>query len=109
MTPRLREKYESEILQALAEKLGRKNRHALPRLQKIVINMGVGSGATEKKHVDEAVDALTMIAGQKPIVTKARISICGFTPRRKSSNRSGYLRLYNFAWRIWCHSLDFET
>ena len=81
MTPRLREKYESEILPALAEKLGRKNRHALPRLQKIVINMGVGSGATEKKHVDEAVDALTMIAGQKPIVTKARISIAGFKLR----------------------------
>lgn len=81
MTPRLREKYDQEILPALAEKLGRKNPHALPRLQKIVINMGVGSGITEKKHVDEAVDALTLIAGQKPIVTKARKSIASFKLR----------------------------
>jgi large subunit ribosomal protein L5 len=81
MNPRLREKYDNEILPALAEKLGRKNHHSLPRLQKIVINMGVGSGATEKKHVDEAVEALTQIAGQKPIVTKARISIAGFKLR----------------------------
>ena len=81
MIPRLREKYENEILPALAEKLGRKNPHALPRLQKIVINMGVGSGVTEPKHGDEAVDALTLIAGQKPIVTKARVSIAGFKLR----------------------------
>jgi large subunit ribosomal protein L5 len=81
MTPRLREKYDQEILPALGEKFGRKNRHALPRLQKIVINMGVGSGVTEKKHVDEAVEALTQIAGQKPIVTKARMSIAGFKLR----------------------------
>ena len=81
MIPRLRERYDKEILPALAEKLGRKNPHALPRLQKIVVNMGVGSGITEKKHVDEAVDALTLIAGQKPIVTKARKSIAGFKLR----------------------------
>ncbi len=81
MTPRLREKYDQEILPQLAEKFGRKNRLSLPRLQKIVINMGVGSGTTEKKHIAEAVDAMAQIAGQKPIVTKARKSVAGFKLR----------------------------
>jgi large subunit ribosomal protein L5 len=82
MPPRLQERYQKQILPQLAEQLGRKNRHSLPRLEKIVINMGVGSAATgEKKHLDEALDALTQISGQKPIVTKARQSIAGFRLR----------------------------
>ncbi len=81
MTPRLREKYDQEIVPALVEKLGRKNLHALPRLQKIVVNMGVGSGITEKKHVEEAVGAMTQISGQKPITTRARKSIANFKLR----------------------------
>ena len=81
MTPRLQEKFEKEILPQMAEKFGRTNRLALPRLQKIVVNMGVGSGTTEKKHIAEAVDAMTQITGQKPIVTKARKSIAGFKLR----------------------------
>jgi large subunit ribosomal protein L5 len=79
--PRLREKYEKEILPALAKKFGRQNPHALPKLQKIVINMGVGSGISEKKHVDEAADALAQIAGQKPVVTRARKAIASFKLR----------------------------
>ena len=81
MVPRLKERYEKEILPGLAEKLGRKNRLSLPRLEKIVINMGVGSAITEKKHLDEAVQALAQIAGQKPVVTLARKSIAGFKLR----------------------------
>jgi hypothetical protein len=53
-TPRLWEKYRKEILPALAQKLGRTNRHSLPRLQKIVVNMGVGKAASEKKYLEEA-------------------------------------------------------
>ena len=68
--PRLQEKYEKEILPGLAEKLGRKNRHSLPGLQKIVISMGVGSAVTEKKHLDMAISALTEITGQKPSVRR---------------------------------------
>ena len=68
--PRLQEKYEQDILPALAEKLGRKNRHALPRLQKIVVSMGVGSAITEKKHLDMAISAMTEITGQKPSVRR---------------------------------------
>jgi large subunit ribosomal protein L5 len=81
VAPRLLERYEKEILPALAEKLGRTNRHSLPRLQKIVLNMGVGSAVTEKKHIEEAVAALQQITGQKPLVTKSRQAIAGFKLR----------------------------
>ena len=81
MKPRLQEKYFEELLPALAKSLGRDNIMSLPRLQKIVVNMGVGSGATEKKHVEEAAEALTIIAGQKALVTKARVSVAGFRLR----------------------------
>ena len=85
MIPRLRKQYEKELLPSLKEKLGRSNRLSLPRLEKIVVNMGVGSGTTEKKHLEEAVSALTLITGQKPIVTRARKSIAGFKLRQGMS------------------------
>ncbi|MBX7165272.1 MAG: 50S ribosomal protein L5 [Pirellulales bacterium] len=80
-TPRLLERYRKELLPKMAEQLQRTNRHALPKLQKIVINMGVGSAVTEKKHLDEAVGAMTQISGQKPLVTKSRDSISNFKLR----------------------------
>lgn len=79
--PRLQEKYNKEILPALKEKLGRANRLSLPKLQKVVVNMGVGSAISEKKHIEECVDALGQITGQKPLVTVARKSIAGFKLR----------------------------
>jgi large subunit ribosomal protein L5 len=79
--PRLQERYEKEVLPALAKKLGRDNRLALPRLEKIVVNMGVGSATQEKKHLDTAVEALTEITGQKPVITLARKAIAGFRLR----------------------------
>lgn len=81
MIPRLQEKYEKEILPAIAEQLGRTNILSLPRLEKIVVNMGVGSATQEKKHMEDSVAALTQIAGQKPIVTRARKSVAGFRLR----------------------------
>jgi large subunit ribosomal protein L5 len=81
MTPRLKEKYETEVLPALMESLGRTNRLSLPRLEKIVLNMGVGSAIQEKKHLEMAVDAMTQITGQKPIITHARNSVAGFRLR----------------------------
>jgi large subunit ribosomal protein L5 len=80
-TPRLLERYLKEIRPALAKKLGRANPHALPRLEKIVINMGVGSAITEKKHIDDATAALAQISGQKPLVTKSRVAIANFRLR----------------------------
>lgn len=80
-TPRLFEKYQKEVLPALRESLGRTNPHALPRLQKIVVNMGVGDAVQEKKFLDTAVDAMSQITGQKPQVTVARKAIAGFRLR----------------------------
>ena len=80
-TPRLMERYFKEIVPALSARLGRKNLLSLPRLRKIVINMGVGKAITEKKFIEEAVEAMKTIAGQKPVVTRARLSVAGFKLR----------------------------
>ena len=79
--PRLKQRYLDEIVPALAEKLGRKNLLSLPRLQKVVVNMGVGAAISEKKHMEEAVSALAQITGQKPLVTRSRKSIANFKLR----------------------------
>ncbi len=81
MTPRLLERYKNDVLPSLAKELGRANRLSLPRLEKIVINMGVGAAIGEKKYLEEAVEALTQIAGQRPVVTRGRKSIAGFRLR----------------------------
>ncbi|MCI0333572.1 MAG: 50S ribosomal protein L5 [Planctomycetes bacterium] len=73
--------YRDEIVPQLAEKLGRKNRHAIPRIEKIVVSMGVGSAISDKKHMEEATAALTEITGQKPVRCKARKSIAAFRLR----------------------------
>ena len=78
---RLQDRYEKEILPQLAEKLGRKNKLSLPRLEKIVVSMGVGTAITDKKHLEEAVSAMTEITGQKPLVCKARKSVAAFKLR----------------------------
>lgn len=81
MIPRLRKKYNDEIRPSLPEKVGRKNILALPKMQKIVINMGVGEAVQDKKHLADAVESLGLIAGQKPVITKARKSIANFRLR----------------------------
>jgi large subunit ribosomal protein L5 len=81
VTPRLQERYYKEILPGLGEKLGRKNPHSLPKLEKIVVNMGVGQAITDKKFMEDAVAALTQLAGQKPIICKSRKSVANFKLR----------------------------
>jgi large subunit ribosomal protein L5 len=78
---RLAQRYTEEIVPALLEKLGRQNRMSLPRLKKIVVNMGVGTAVTEKKHLEDAVAALEQITGQKPVITKSRKAVSGFRLR----------------------------
>lgn len=85
MTTRLKEKYEKEILPSLADKLGRKNRLSLPKLEKIVVSMGVGSAITDKKHLEDAISAITEITGQKPMICKARKSVAAFKLREGSA------------------------
>ena len=77
----LREKYNTELKAVLQEKLGIKNVMAVPKLTKVVINMGVGEAANDKKHLESAVQNLTAIAGQKPVITKARKSVASFKIR----------------------------
>jgi large subunit ribosomal protein L5 len=103
-TPRLQTMYEEQIVPHLKEKLGRENRHSLPRLEKIVVSMGVGSAVTDKKHIEEATSALGEITGQKPVRCKARKSIAAFRLREgldvgcKVTLRRG--RMYEFLDRL---------
>ncbi len=78
---RLKELYKTEITQKLMKQFGYKNVMQVPKLQKITLNMGVGEAVTDKKVMNFAVDDLTKIAGQKPVVTNARKSIAGFKIR----------------------------
>jgi len=79
--PRLRSKFEKEVAPALLKELELKNAMAVPRLNKIVINMGMGEATQNSKILDPAVNELGQIAGQKPIVTKAKKSIAAFKVR----------------------------
>ena len=82
MAARLKAKYEQEIKQALKKELGIENEMAVPKLEKIVINMGLGEATQNTKLLDPLVADLTQIAGQKPVTTKAKKSIAQFKVRR---------------------------
>ena len=77
-TPRLKEKYKSEIVPALEKQLEIDNINKVPRLSKIVVNMGVGAAAGDAKLLDAAVADMRVITGQQPMITRARKSIAGF-------------------------------
>jgi len=81
MSTRLEKFYKDEVVPALTKKFGYTNPMEVPRLSKITINMGVGEAATNKKILENAVADLTKIAGQKPIVTKSRVSVASFKIR----------------------------
>lgn len=82
--PRLRQRYDDEVRDALRDQLGLANVHQVPRFEKIVINMGVGGAVAQPSLLDGAVRDLTQIAGQKPVVTRARKSIAGFKLREEN-------------------------
>ncbi len=104
MPTRLQTIYDQTIQGELAQQFGRTNKHSLPRLTKIVINMGVGSALQDKKNLEDAVEALTLISGQKPITTVARKSIANF--RLREGNKIGCKvtlrgdRMYEFLDRL---------
>ena len=81
MATRIREKYQAEVVPALKQKFGYKNPMQIPKLEKIVINMGLGDCKDNAKALENAVEELTQIAGQKPLVTKAKKSIANFKLR----------------------------
>jgi large subunit ribosomal protein L5 len=102
--PRLQERYNKEILPALAKKFGRENRLSLPRLTKIVLNMGVGKALQDKERMKQASEHLGLIAGQRPQITKARMAVSGF--RLREGNEIGCRvtlrgkRMYEFLDRL---------
>jgi large subunit ribosomal protein L5 len=79
--PRLRTKYDDEIVKAMTEKFGYANRYEVPKIEKITLNMGVGEASQDKKKVQTAAEEMELIAGQKPVITKAKKSIAQFKLR----------------------------
>jgi len=82
MAARLRERYQKEVAPAIAKEFGIKNRMAIPRLDKIVVNFGMGEAVANAKVLDVAADELKAIVGQKPVITKAKKSIASFKLRQ---------------------------
>jgi large subunit ribosomal protein L5 len=80
-TPRMKQRYDDTVVKALTEKFGYANRMAVPKIEKITLNMGVGEGSQDKKKVTTALEEMKLIAGQQPVVTRARKSIAGFKLR----------------------------
>ncbi|GAV24657.1 50S ribosomal protein L5 [Carboxydothermus islandicus] len=80
--PRLKDKYQNDVIPAMMEKFGYKNKMQVPKLEKIVINIGLGEALQNPKAVDAAIADLMAITGQKPIVTKAKKSVAGFRVRQ---------------------------
>jgi large subunit ribosomal protein L5 len=81
MEPRLKAHYRDRVIPKLREEFGFENIHQVPRVEKVVINVGMGDAAKSQKALESAVAELTAISGQKPLVTRARKSIAGFSLR----------------------------
>ncbi|TYO93834.1 50S ribosomal protein L5 [Desulfallas thermosapovorans] len=79
--PRLKDKFKDEVVKAMMERFGYKNPMQVPRLEKVVVNMGVGEAIQNSKAIDAAVNDLMIITGQRPVVTKAKKSIAAFKLR----------------------------
>ena len=101
---RLMDRYQKEITKQLAQELGRSNPHSLPKLQKIVVNMGVGKALQDKNRIDQAAEQLGQITGQKAQVTLAKVAVSGF--RLREGNAIGCRvtlrgrRMYEFLDRL---------
>ena len=85
MIPRLKETYKKEIISKLMNKLNVKNKHQVPKINKIILNMGLGEDGTDGKKIKSCVDDMSLIAGQKPIITKFKKSISNFKTRKGSN------------------------
>ena len=102
--PRLLDKYNTDVVPALGKKFGRENRLSLPRLSKIVINMGVGKALQDKNRLEQSAEQLGQITGQKPQITRAKKAISGF--RLRENNEIGCRvtlrgqRMYEFLDRL---------
>jgi len=104
MTPRLKIAYEKDIILKLMSKLSLKNRHEVPKIEKIILNMGLGEDASDGKKLKSCIEDMALISGQKPIITKFKKSISNFKTRKganagvKVTLRS--YRMYEFIDRL---------
>ena len=85
MTPRLKTTYDKEIVNKLMSKLNVKNKHEVPKINKIILNMGLGEDASDGKKMKSCMEDMALIAGQKPIITKFKKSISNFKTRKGSN------------------------
>ena len=85
MIPRLKTTYEKQIVQSLMSKLSVKNKHEVPRINKIILNMGLGEDASDGKKLKACSDDMALITGQKPVITKFKKSISNFKTRKGSN------------------------
>ena len=85
MIPRLKTTYDNEIVAKLMNKLSVKNKHQVPKIEKIILNMGLGEDASDGKKLKSCVDDMGLIAGQKPVITKFKKSISNFKTRKGSN------------------------
>lgn len=109
MKPRLLEKYRKEVIPAMQEKFGIKNPMAVPSIEKIVINMGVGEAMSDIKILDKAAADLSLITGQKPTIRRARVAISNFKLRENQPVGAKVTlrryRMYEFLERLVCVTL----
>jgi len=84
MVPRLQDRYKKEIVPKIMESFGLKNKFEVPRLVKIVVNVGLGEATQDKKILDGVIDEMALITGQRPVATKAKKAIAGFKIRKGS-------------------------
>ena len=85
MVPRLKEEYEKKIIVDLQKKFAVKNKYMVPRFKKVVLNMGLGLDANDKKKLQNCIEDMSLISGQKPVVTKFKKSISNFKTRKGSN------------------------
>ena len=85
MTPRLKTTYNKEIVSKLMGKLSLKNKHEVPKIKKIILNMGLGEDASDGKKLKSCADDMSLISGQKPVITKFKKSISNFKTRKGSN------------------------
>ncbi len=85
MIPRLKTAYDKDIVSKLMSKLNLKNKHQVPKIQKVILNMGLGEDASDGKKLKSCIDDLSLITGQKPVITKFKKSISNFKTRKGSN------------------------
>ena len=95
MIPRLKTSYDKQIVERLMNKLSVKNKHQVPKISKIILNMGLGEDASDGKKLKACIDDLALISGQKPIITKFKKSISNFKTR-KGSNAGAKVTLRSY-------------